>query len=171
MRPSALRAGAEAMHASGAVGEAAKGAAPGAADASGMAVGEGQARGLWTSGARGEAYAEAHGEADAQTRGETDAEVAAGSGGSERPGALQEDGVPAEILACCQKLALENGLTRREAEILGLIAMGRSAKYIADELLISYNTTRTHIRHVYEKLNIHAKQELIDLVLFGSGMR
>ena len=77
MRPSALRAGAEAMHASGAVGEAAKGAAPGAADASGMAVGEGQARGLWTSGARGEAYAEAHGEADAQTRGETDAEVAA----------------------------------------------------------------------------------------------
>ena len=130
-----------------------------------------QVRRRWDERARGEAYAEAHREADAQTRGETDAEVATGSGGSERPGALQEDGVPAEILACCQKLALENGLTRREAEILGLIAMGRSAKYIADELLISYNTTRTHIRHVYEKLNIHAKQELIDLVLFGSGMR
>lgn len=80
-----------------------------------------------------------------------------------------EDGVPSEILAYCQKLALDSGLTRREAEILGLIAMGRSAKYIAEELMISYNTTRTHVKHVYEKLNIHSKQELIDLVLFGSG--
>lgn len=80
-----------------------------------------------------------------------------------------EDGVPSEILSYCQKLALDYGLTPREAEILGLIAMGRSAKYIAEELQISYNTTRTHIKHVYEKLNIHTKQELIDLVLFGSG--
>lgn len=81
-----------------------------------------------------------------------------------------DEGVPSEILAYCQKLALEYGLTPREAEILGLIAMGRSAKYIAEELLISYNTTRTHIKHVYEKLNIHSKQELIDVVLFGSGV-
>ncbi len=78
--------------------------------------------------------------------------------------------LPSELLAYCQKLALENGLTPREVEILGLIAMGRSAKYIAEELLISHNTTRTHIKHVYEKLNIHSKQELLDLVLFGSGM-
>lgn len=80
------------------------------------------------------------------------------------------DELPSELLAYCQKLALENGLTPREVEILGLIAMGRSAKYIAEELMISHNTTRTHIKHVYEKLNIHSKQELLDLVLFGSGM-
>ena len=48
--------------------------------------------------------------------------------------------------------------------------MGRSAKYIAEELTISHNTTRTHIKHVYEKLNIHSKQELLDLVLFGAGL-
>jgi DNA-binding CsgD family transcriptional regulator len=73
------------------------------------------------------------------------------------------------LLAYCQELAQDHGLTPREAEILGLIAMGRSAKYIAEELVISLNTTRTHVKHVYEKLNIHAKQELIDLVLYGSG--
>ena len=72
--------------------------------------------------------------------------------------------MPSEMLAYCRKLALENGLTPREAEILGLIAMGRSAKYIAEELTISHNTTRTHIKHVYEKLNIHSKQELLDLI-------
>ena len=59
-------------------------------------------------------------------------------------------------------------MTEREAEILGLVAMGRSAQYIADDLTISYNTVRTHIKHVYEKLNIHSKQELIDLVRFGA---
>ncbi len=54
--------------------------------------------------------------------------------------------------------------------ILALVALGCSAKYISEELMASYNTTRTHIRHIYEKLNIHSKQELIDLVLFGSGV-
>ncbi|MEG0375744.1 MAG: LuxR C-terminal-related transcriptional regulator [Raoultibacter sp.] len=50
-----------------------------------------------------------------------------------------------------------------------LMAMGRSAKYIVKELTVSHNTTRTHVKHIYEKLNIHSKQELLDLVLFDSG--
>ena len=81
-----------------------------------------------------------------------------------------DEGVPADIAAYCQGLAVEYGLTPREAEILALMALGRSAKYISEELTVSYNTTRTHVRHIYEKLNIHNKQELIDLVLFGSGV-
>lgn len=81
-----------------------------------------------------------------------------------------DEGVPAEIAQYCRELAADYGLTPREAEILALMALGRSAKYISEELLVSYNTTRTHVRHIYEKLNIHSKQELIDLVLFGSGV-
>ena len=81
-----------------------------------------------------------------------------------------DEGVPADIAAYCQALAADYGLTPREAEILALMALGRSAKYISEELTVSYNTTRTHVRHIYEKLNIHSKQELIDLVLFGSGV-
>lgn len=81
-----------------------------------------------------------------------------------------DDGVPTEIAQYCCELAADYGLTPREAEILALMALGRSAKYISEELLVSYNTTRTHVRHIYEKLNIHSKQELIDLVLFGSGV-
>ncbi|OUO92011.1 hypothetical protein B5F40_01370 [Gordonibacter sp. An230] len=182
--PEALRADAEATRASGAVrtlGPTANGAALGtlgatdasdaangataraAAEAAGAAVGKAARAG---GSGRGEARSDGYG----GTRGDGCRAVAE-SDDAERSGASQGDGVPAEILACCQKLAFENGLTRREVEILGLIAMGRSAKYIADELHISYNTTRTHIRHVYEKLNIHAKQELIDLVLFGSNLR
>lgn len=79
-----------------------------------------------------------------------------------------DNGVASADVPSCGSLAERFGLTEREAEILELVAMGRSAQYIADDLTISYNTVRTHIKHVYEKLNIHSKQELIDLVRFGA---
>ena len=68
----------------------------------------------------------------------------------------------------CEAITRKYKLTERESEILRFAALGRSAKYIADELFISHNTAKTHIKHVYEKLNIHSKQELIDLVLLSS---
>lgn len=60
--------------------------------------------------------------------------------------------------------AREHGLTERESEILGLFVTGRSMSYIADELVLSTNTVKTHVRHIYEKCGVHGKQELIDLV-------
>ncbi|MCL2528903.1 MAG: helix-turn-helix transcriptional regulator [Coriobacteriia bacterium] len=67
----------------------------------------------------------------------------------------------------CLKITQQYRLTQRESEILRYTALGRSAKYIAHTLHISHNTARTHVKHVYEKLNIHSKQDLIDLVLSG----
>ena len=58
----------------------------------------------------------------------------------------------------------EYGLTPREAEVLDLLAEGRSAVYIAQELSLSTDTVKGHVRHVYQKLDVHSKQELIDLV-------
>ena len=79
-----------------------------------------------------------------------------------------DNGVTSADVPSCGSLAERFGLTEREAEILELVAMGRSAQYIADDLTISYNTVWTHIKHVYQKLNIHSKQELIDLVRLGA---
>lgn len=56
------------------------------------------------------------------------------------------------------------GLTERETEILGLFVTGRSMSYIAEELVVSTNTVKTHIRHIYAKCGAHGKQELIDMV-------
>lgn len=56
------------------------------------------------------------------------------------------------------------GLSPREQEVLRLAAEGRSARYIADELTISFNTARSHLRRIYEKLDVHSKQELISLM-------
>lgn len=49
----------------------------------------------------------------------------------------------------CQLIAEEHGLSSREAEVFLLLARGRDAQAVAEELFISFNTARTHIRHVY----------------------
>ena len=45
-----------------------------------------------------------------------------------------------------------------------LIYESYSKKAIADKLIISQNTVRTHARTLYAKLNIHSRDQLLDLV-------
>lgn len=56
-----------------------------------------------------------------------------------------------------------SSLTRREAEILLLMAQCRGTKEIADRLCISYATVRTHIQNILEKLQVHSKLEAVAL--------
>lgn len=62
----------------------------------------------------------------------------------------------------CQALSEKNGLSERQAEVLVLIAQGRSAKYVEQELSISLSTAQTHIRNIYRKVGVHSRQELLD---------
>ena len=66
--------------------------------------------------------------------------------------------------AKCLSVAQTYQLSPRETEIALLIAQGRSKAYIADALCLSENTVRTHAKNVYAKLDVHSKQELIDLL-------
>lgn len=50
-------------------------------------------------------------------------------------------------------------LTPREEEILALLTQGYSNKEIADRLSVSFDTVRTHLRHVYEKLHVRSRTE------------
>lgn len=56
-------------------------------------------------------------------------------------------------------------LSAREVDILSLLVSGRNGPYIAEHLCVSDNTVKTHIRHIYTKLDVHNRQELLDLVL------
>jgi DNA-binding CsgD family transcriptional regulator len=62
------------------------------------------------------------------------------------------------------ELATSRSLSPREAEVLRFLAMGRSSDFISEQLCISWNTARTHIHNVYVKLDVHTRQELMDLV-------
>ena len=53
------------------------------------------------------------------------------------------------------------GLTRREEEILAYLAKGYLYKEIAGLLFISVETVRTHIRNIYEKLQVRTRTEAI----------
>lgn len=59
--------------------------------------------------------------------------------------------------------AAENNyhLTPREKEILSLLSQGNSYKMIAAALTISIDTVRTHIKRIYEKLQVHSQGEAI----------
>lgn len=55
-------------------------------------------------------------------------------------------------------------LSAREAEVMELLARGNSVARIAEMLVVSENTVRTHSKRIYVKLDIHKRQELVDLI-------
>lgn len=64
----------------------------------------------------------------------------------------------------CAVLQHHYRLSAREAEVMELIARGNSVPRIAEDLVVSENTIRTHSKRIYTKLAIHKKQELLDLI-------
>lgn len=59
---------------------------------------------------------------------------------------------------------IQHKLTRREQQILALLAKGLDARTLADSLHISYVTARNHIQHIYEKLQVHNRAEAVSYV-------
>jgi DNA-binding NarL/FixJ family response regulator len=52
-------------------------------------------------------------------------------------------------------------LNEREAQILNLMASGKSYNAIADEVCLSIDGVYYHIRHIYEKLHVHSRAEAV----------
>jgi len=80
-----------------------------------------------------------------------DALKAVASGRTVLPARLHA-GLAAEIKE--QAEALESPLSAREQEVLRLTAEGRSAREIAAQLIVSTATVKTHLQHIYEKLDV-----------------
>ena len=64
----------------------------------------------------------------------------------------------------CERIGLARGLTPREREIFAMLAKGRNGRFIMEHYVISRNTVKSHIKHIYTKLDVHSQQELIDMV-------
>ena len=74
------------------------------------------------------------------------------------------DAVERSLADACATLQNRFGLSERETEVALLLAQGRSRPYIREKLFISKNTVATHIKHIYGKMGIHSREELIDAV-------
>lgn len=66
--------------------------------------------------------------------------------------------------AKCAELAKRFNLSPREEEILFFIVRGRNARFIAEKLVISESTAKTHIHNIYKKSGIHSQQKFIDIM-------
>lgn len=64
-----------------------------------------------------------------------------------------------EATGAVQPTAIESVLSTREAEVLELLVQGMPLPQVADKLFIGYGTVRTHVRRIYEKLQVNNKVE------------
>jgi two-component system, NarL family, response regulator LiaR len=62
------------------------------------------------------------------------------------------------------KIAQGFELTERERQIIDLLAAGLMYKQVAEHLSISIDTVRTHIRHIYEKLQVKSRTEALNKI-------
>lgn len=100
---------------------------------------------------------------------------------TERPASATGFAVSSEPAAACEEgvLGVSAGviadryqLTRRERDIFYLLVARYSNAEVAETLVISMATVRTHIRNIYAKLDVHSAKELRDLcVSEGLGLR
>jgi DNA-binding NarL/FixJ family response regulator len=80
-------------------------------------------------------------------------------------GSPMSNSIARKVVASFQKADLigenENQLSAREQAVLDCLARGLPYKQIGDELGISINTIRTHLRHIYEKLHVQSRTEAV----------
>ena len=60
--------------------------------------------------------------------------------------------------------AYSDVLTDKEKEIITMILKGKKRDEIANESFISKSTVKTHINHIYNKLNVLSREDFLNLV-------
>lgn len=60
---------------------------------------------------------------------------------------------------------IADSLTDRQQEIACLVAQGLTEGQIADRLYLSRATIHEHVRHIYERLEVHRRAELVAAVI------
>lgn len=76
---------------------------------------------------------------------------------------VKEVVVPARQFALNEERVRNLGITKRELEILKLIASGLSNREIANKLFVSENTVKTHSSRLFEKLNAKRRTQAVQI--------
>lgn len=76
---------------------------------------------------------------------------------------VKEVPVPAVPFRVNEERLRDLGITKREFEILELIAGGHSNREIADKLFVSENTVKTHSSRLFDKLNARRRTQAVQI--------
>lgn len=74
------------------------------------------------------------------------------------------NGWESDLDSRCAQLSRAYDLTRREEDVLRLLMEGMTFSQVADELVVSLNTVKSHVRRIYAKLGVSGKQDLLEKV-------
>ena len=66
-----------------------------------------------------------------------------------------------KAVANSQGMVMDGGLSKRELEVLELLAQGRTTTQIATDLFVSENTVKTHVRHILGKMEASNRAEAV----------
>ena len=69
----------------------------------------------------------------------------------------------------CTSIAMQYSLSKRESDVLLLLAQKKTATQISEDLVVSIATVKTHTHNIYKKIGIHSRQELLDLISSGNS--
>lgn len=72
------------------------------------------------------------------------------------------DGKIARILVDSFHTNQQSPLSRREQQVLTLVARGKTREEISSSLCIAHSTTKTHMRNIYSKLNVNKKSSAVE---------
>jgi DNA-binding NarL/FixJ family response regulator len=92
-------------------------------------------------------------------------------------GAPMSPGIARKVIRFFQRLPTprsvreEHGLSQRESEVLQGLVDGLSYKMIAERLQVGFETVRTHVKHIYEKLQVHNNTEAVAKALKNGFFR
>jgi len=75
------------------------------------------------------------------------------------------EGIDAETRRKLSAFVQAYGISSRELEIIELILKGKSNKEIEDLLFISFSTVKNHIYHIYQKMGINSRGQLMAMVI------
>lgn len=78
---------------------------------------------------------------------------------------IGEDGDARSLFALrCSEIADQHRLSPREKEVFWLLTSDKTLSEIASELYIATGTLKSHTRRIYQKLNVHSRQEMMSLI-------
>lgn len=77
---------------------------------------------------------------------------------------IEEADSSSDFEKVCTRLARQYRLSPREIEVFFLLSKGRNRAHIREELVISDETVKSHIKNIYRKIDVHSQQELIDMI-------
>ncbi len=82
--------------------------------------------------------------------------------------AAEEGDERGKLALRCSEIADRYGLSPREKEVFWLLTGEKTLSEIAGELYIATGTLKSHTRRIYQKLNVHSRQEMLELIDAGA---